>query len=351
MRGDLAFAQREVARMLVRRGMEPIEPWIGVDFDGTLAEKPEQYRGPGWTGKPVLAMVDRVRGWLAEGRNVRVLTARVSSKNPPAEVDEARAAIEQWTEEQFGRRLDVVSEKDPGMVELWDDRAVRIRENTGQVAKAGGAAPGTRHVRADGQAWIKQQDGTWKPEKDRAEVPSGSPENVSKIPSGKPSPDGVKAHWTSQEGGLLFHGTKIPDGEEYVEGDDDGVVYLTNDFLEAAGYAQGIHLGGGGSGISKVLYLSVGAGEMADVSDEVDEAVANGDEFSGIFDHARRRGLKYVTFKHPSNVGSGEQTAVVALDPGDTLGPNRSGWNVQSNRPWRKHGQGAVGKGGSGDVR
>ncbi len=111
------------------------ESWIGVDFDGTLAENPKEWKGPGFTGRPIMPMVDRVKAWLAEGKTVKILTARVASTNPPEEVDEARAAIEQWTEEQFGRRLDVVSEKDPAMTELWDDRAVRVKENAGEVLK------------------------------------------------------------------------------------------------------------------------------------------------------------------------------------------------------------------------
>ena len=53
--------------------------WIGVDLDGTLAEHYWPAKGdydPTRIGDPIPMMVERVRGWLAEGREVRVFTAR-----------------------------------------------------------------------------------------------------------------------------------------------------------------------------------------------------------------------------------------------------------------------------------
>jgi hypothetical protein len=100
--------------------------WIGVDLDGTLAE----YHG--WVaadhiGPPIPAMVERVKAWLAEGRQVRIFTARVSD---PAETIEP---IKAWCREHLGRELPVTNVKDYGMVELWDDRAVTVEPNTGRV--------------------------------------------------------------------------------------------------------------------------------------------------------------------------------------------------------------------------
>ena len=45
--------------------------WIGVDLDGTLST--HDGWGDGSIGEPVPAMVQRVREWLAEGREVRML--------------------------------------------------------------------------------------------------------------------------------------------------------------------------------------------------------------------------------------------------------------------------------------
>lgn len=116
--------------------------WIGVDLDGTLAE----YHG--WVseehiGQPVPAMAERVRVWLADGRDVRIFTARVdggevalSMGNSAGEafrdVDRIRAIIQDWTFQHFGVRLPVTNRKDYGMVELWDDRCVRVKANTGE---------------------------------------------------------------------------------------------------------------------------------------------------------------------------------------------------------------------------
>jgi len=105
------------------------DQWYGVDFDGTLA-KYDRYRGPDHCGEPVKKMVDRVKRWLADGKTVKVFTARVSGGG--ADAKKARKAIQDWCEEHVGERLEVVCEKDQHMVELWDDRAVRVEQNTGK---------------------------------------------------------------------------------------------------------------------------------------------------------------------------------------------------------------------------
>ena len=50
--------------------------WIGVDLDGTLAEY-HGWHDDGRIGKPILPMVARVKKWLAEGKEVRIVTERV----------------------------------------------------------------------------------------------------------------------------------------------------------------------------------------------------------------------------------------------------------------------------------
>lgn len=49
--------------------------WIGVDLDGTLAHY-DGWKGPEHIGAPIPAMVERVKAWLAEGKEVRISTAR-----------------------------------------------------------------------------------------------------------------------------------------------------------------------------------------------------------------------------------------------------------------------------------
>jgi hypothetical protein len=107
--------------------------WIGVDLDGTLAYLEPGNFNPFVVGPPILPMVHRVRRWLAEGREVRIFTARVC----PSEDDSAHTiatavrVIQVFCMEQFGTILQITCQKDRDMTELWDDRAVRVLRNVG----------------------------------------------------------------------------------------------------------------------------------------------------------------------------------------------------------------------------
>src|ERR1700754_2061917 len=94
--------------------------WIGVDLDGTLAEY-TGWQGIMHIGEPVPVMAERVMRWLAEGRRVKIFTARLAGDRDRVEV---RQAIDAWCIEHFGQTLEVTNVKDFGMYELWDDRAV-----------------------------------------------------------------------------------------------------------------------------------------------------------------------------------------------------------------------------------
>jgi hypothetical protein len=80
-------------------------------------------------GRPIPAMVERVKRWLAEGVDVRIFTARAAGRHP----DQLRA-IYVWCISYIGVHLPVTNCKDLNMVELWDDRAVQVVPNTGQRA-------------------------------------------------------------------------------------------------------------------------------------------------------------------------------------------------------------------------
>jgi hypothetical protein len=118
--------------------------WVGVDLDGTLAHY-EGWNG-GVIGMPVPAMAARVRQWLAEGREVRIVTARVAAIFLPNATEEAREEARQqreritaWCFNHFDAMMPVTAVKDFAMVELWDDRCIQVVPNTGQ--------------RADGKEW------------------------------------------------------------------------------------------------------------------------------------------------------------------------------------------------------
>ena len=106
--------------------------WIGVDLDGTLAHY-GSWEGPTHVGEPIMPMVNRVLDWVNSGKDVRIVTARVSPSNgiSEEEIQEVRDAIDDWCEEHLGRTLPITHCKDYGMIELWDDRCVQVVPNTG----------------------------------------------------------------------------------------------------------------------------------------------------------------------------------------------------------------------------
>lgn len=108
---------------------------IGIDLDGTLATKfdNEDYN-PGVIGEPVAPMVEQAKRWLAEGHDVVIFTARVSPSNAESDIVVAKDAICRWCRLVFGRELEITSDKDFRMSELWDDRARQVVTNTGLPA-------------------------------------------------------------------------------------------------------------------------------------------------------------------------------------------------------------------------
>lgn len=101
--------------------------WIGVDLDGTLAYY-DRWISEYHIGAPIWPMVGRVSCWIAEGKTVKIFTARVHG--PDAERIALR--IQDWLESVGLPRLEVTNVKDYGMIELWDDRAVQVQANTGE---------------------------------------------------------------------------------------------------------------------------------------------------------------------------------------------------------------------------
>jgi len=126
-------------------------PWIGVDLDGTLARDLGSAR---WDqiGSPIEPMLMRVKRWIAEGRTVKIFTARASS---PRQV----MAVKEWLVSCGLPDLEVTNVKDLHMIELWDDRCVQVTTNLGEpVGKKAGFRQ-SRRVRM--------------PEEDRQEISLG----------------------------------------------------------------------------------------------------------------------------------------------------------------------------------
>lgn len=96
--------------------------WIGVGFDGVLAVARPLEEPP---GPPIPDMRDRVKAWLADGVDVRIVTPRVRLRCNE---------VFDWCQEHIGRAVDVapaVVADDDRMIELWDTRAVRVARNRG----------------------------------------------------------------------------------------------------------------------------------------------------------------------------------------------------------------------------
>lgn len=127
------------------------KPWIAVDLDGTLAE----YNG--WVaadhiGKPVQSILYMVKDWLEEGKEVRIFTARISPLNvclnPKTDIKAIQAlscapeitsalvaaeAIRKWCLLHVGVVLPITNIKDQMMSVQYDDRAVQVISNTGEI--------------------------------------------------------------------------------------------------------------------------------------------------------------------------------------------------------------------------
>ncbi len=109
------------------------QPWVGIDLDGTLAE----YKGwvsPEHIGPPVPKMVELIRSILKDDIEVRIFTARVAGDREGIEPRATKKLIQDWLEKECHLpRLEVTNIKDFGMVELYDDRAVQVEFNTGEL--------------------------------------------------------------------------------------------------------------------------------------------------------------------------------------------------------------------------
>ena len=95
--------------------------WIGVDFDSTLAHHTEDL-GDDHVGAPIEPMVRKVRKWIREGRDVRLFTAR-----------KPHLVLRKWMKEHLGKILPITNVKDRKMQALYDDRAVGVVRNKGEL--------------------------------------------------------------------------------------------------------------------------------------------------------------------------------------------------------------------------
>ena len=145
------------------------EPWWGFDLDGTLAEKTGAWKGIEHIGEPIKPMVELARELHYSGKKIKIFTARVAPheitamensvpgfgltgerifgesfvwkcKDGKVGMDKsdfykkfAHQYIQEWCYKHLFFVPEITCVKDQLMQELYDDRAVQLIENLGQI--------------------------------------------------------------------------------------------------------------------------------------------------------------------------------------------------------------------------
>ena len=112
----------------------------GIDLDGTLAFYGEgQKFKPGVIGDPIEKMVERVKKWVKDGDRVDIFTARAHPCHGPEATESEINAVKEWCKKHLGFEPIVTCMKDPRWEDYWDDKAVRVTDNKGEVDEGGDA--------------------------------------------------------------------------------------------------------------------------------------------------------------------------------------------------------------------
>ncbi|MEA2061014.1 MAG: hypothetical protein U9P10_11000 [Thermodesulfobacteriota bacterium] len=106
---------------------EKRQAWTGMDLDGTLA-RDDTLVSLEKIGKPVPKMVARLKTLMESGVKVKIFTARASD-------NEQISLIKDWLEKNNLPNLEITNVKDYDMVRLYDDRAVQVIANTGEIVE------------------------------------------------------------------------------------------------------------------------------------------------------------------------------------------------------------------------
>ena len=99
--------------------------WIGVDLDGTLARS-DRNLSLARVGEPVPKMVDLVKSMVKNGVRVKIFTARAGDS-------EQVQLVKTWLVKNGLPNLEVTNVKDYDMIRFYDDRAVQVIANTGEI--------------------------------------------------------------------------------------------------------------------------------------------------------------------------------------------------------------------------
>lgn len=98
---------------------------IAIDLDRTLAYF-DGWDGIESIGKPIKSVVDRALAKEKEGYTIKIFTARAIDKRC---ID----PIKNWLKFYDLPNWEITNMKDPSMKEIWDDLAITIGNNTGEI--------------------------------------------------------------------------------------------------------------------------------------------------------------------------------------------------------------------------
>src|SRR5208337_1415099 len=106
---------------------EDDQAWVGFDLDGTLAKTLQGKYEHSRIGEPIPKMVSRLRRLISHGKKVKIFTAR-------ADDERAVNSIRHWLKDHdIPSDLEITNLKDHHMVKFYDDKAIGVQKNTGEV--------------------------------------------------------------------------------------------------------------------------------------------------------------------------------------------------------------------------
>lgn len=113
--------------------------WFGFDLDGTLAEYEQgEWKGYKVIGKPIVKMCEVAKRLHAEGKTVKIITARVAEASLSAKeatLEQIKEVIGEWCEKNLGFRPEIVAEKDHHLNQFYDDRCFEVVRNEGVMVR------------------------------------------------------------------------------------------------------------------------------------------------------------------------------------------------------------------------
>lgn len=111
--------------------MQDQEKWVGFDFDRTLFKRSDG-DDIKTVGEPIWKMIELVKTYFSTGEKVKIFTARVSVENPEDVLFQTEL-IQKTCKQYFGRVLDITCIKDTNCIKIYDDIAVQVVPNTGEL--------------------------------------------------------------------------------------------------------------------------------------------------------------------------------------------------------------------------